>query len=108
MWERARLCRSFDERSALQECAIQREDGRDSRELCGRGVRGCRAPTSKAAADFVRSQRGEWCSTKVPECGGSRSEEHTSELQSPVHLVCRLLLEKKKNKKKDKNKITNI
>src|SRR5690348_17375700 len=28
----------------------------------------------------------------------SRSEEHTSELQSPVHLVCRLLLEKKNNK----------
>src|SRR5690348_17360906 len=28
-----------------------------------------------------------------------RSEEHTSELQSPVHLVCRLLLEKKKTKK---------
>src|SRR5690348_18081624 len=27
---------------------------------------------------------------------GGRSEEHTSELQSPVHLVCRLLLEKKK------------
>src|SRR5690348_18087927 len=30
----------------------------------------------------------------------SRSEEHTSELQSPVHLVCRLLLEKKKKKLK--------
>src|SRR6266581_8861198 len=28
--------------------------------------------------------------------GDHRSEEHTSELQSPVHLVCRLLLEKKK------------
>src|SRR5690348_17781604 len=28
--------------------------------------------------------------------GRNRSEEHTSELQSPVHLVCRLLLEKKK------------
>src|SRR5690348_17474576 len=28
--------------------------------------------------------------------GVARSEEHTSELQSPVHLVCRLLLEKKK------------
>src|SRR5258708_9628842 len=27
----------------------------------------------------------------------NRSEEHTSELQSPDHLVCRLLLEKKKN-----------
>src|SRR5690348_17889358 len=30
--------------------------------------------------------------------GAVRSEEHTSELQSPVHLVCRLLLEKKKAK----------
>src|SRR3712207_6964016 len=30
----------------------------------------------------------------------SRSEEHTSELQSRQYLVCRLLLEKKKNKKK--------
>src|SRR5258708_12876355 len=29
-----------------------------------------------------------------------RSEEHTSELQSPDHLVCRLLLEKKKKQKK--------
>src|SRR2546426_9269412 len=29
-----------------------------------------------------------------------RSEEHTSELQSPCNLVCRLLLEKKKNKEK--------
>src|SRR5438552_14386398 len=31
-----------------------------------------------------------------------RSEEHTSELQSPDHLVCRLLLEKKKNKTNSK------
>src|SRR5256885_8421269 len=31
-----------------------------------------------------------------------RSEEHTSELQSPCNLVCRLLLEKKKKKKKVK------
>src|SRR5687768_17807526 len=31
-----------------------------------------------------------------------RSEEHTSELQSRLHLVCRLLLEKKKKKKKKK------
>src|SRR3989449_4211875 len=34
---------------------------------------------------------------------GRRSEEHTSELQSRLHLVCRLLLEKKK-KKQNKNK----
>src|SRR5437762_10291382 len=38
--------------------------------------------------------------------GRPRSEEHTSELQSPMYLVCRLLLEKKKKKKKkiDKQK----
>src|SRR5687768_18340857 len=34
--------------------------------------------------------------------GRFRSEEHTSELQSRLHLVCRLLLEKKKKKKKKK------
>src|SRR5438034_8368414 len=36
--------------------------------------------------------------TLVPELGLSRSEEHTSELQSHSDLVCRLLLEKKKYK----------
>src|SRR5690348_18071960 len=34
--------------------------------------------------------------TERPVANSLRSEEHTSELQSPVHLVCRLLLEKKK------------
>src|SRR5438552_14466713 len=34
----------------------------------------------------------------VPAALAERSEEHTSELQSPDHLVCRLLLEKKKHK----------
>src|SRR5216684_7267335 len=36
-----------------------------------------------------------------------RSEEHTSELQSRLHLVCRLLLEKKKKKKNKKQKVIN-
>src|SRR4051794_41341156 len=47
------------------------------------------------------ANRAQWapttcrCSwTRSP--AATRSEEHTSELQSPVHLVCRLLLEKKK------------
>src|SRR5438445_13719149 len=35
-----------------------------------------------------------------PSACGTRSEEHTSELQSRQYLVCRLLLEKKKNKKR--------
>src|SRR2546426_5453884 len=34
---------------------------------------------------------------RVENGDGHRSEEHTSELQSPCNLVCRLLLEKKKN-----------
>src|SRR5256885_10373583 len=38
--------------------------------------------------------------TPVRPLGRGRSEEHTSELQSPCNLVCRLLLEKKKKKRK--------
>src|SRR5258708_23954671 len=38
----------------------------------------------------------------------SRSEEHTSELQSPDHLVCRLLLEKKKNKQQQTSASTHL
>src|SRR5438093_10324325 len=37
---------------------------------------------------------------------GNRSEEHTSELQSLTNLVCRLLLEKKKNKYKEISDLT--
>src|SRR5574341_2360810 len=42
-----------------------------------------------------RAVQGTWI--YYPHFG--RSEEHTSELQSPTNLVCRLLLEKKKNKR---------
>src|SRR5690348_18217110 len=42
----------------------------------------------------IQADRGE--DQRAPQ--EPRSEEHTSELQSPVHLVCRLLLEKKKKK----------
>src|SRR2546422_5456577 len=41
----------------------------------------------------------------VPGLAQIRSEEHTSELQSRLHLVCRLLLEKKKNTKRKHNHI---
>src|SRR5258708_11496354 len=52
-----------------------------------------------------KGRRPRWCprgprrgSRKVASARRpTRSEEHTSELQSPDHLVCRLLLEKKKN-----------
>src|SRR5256885_11449206 len=39
--------------------------------------------------------------------GVLRSEEHTSELQSPCNLVCRLLLEKKKKKQKQQRSLKN-
>src|SRR2546426_4551721 len=43
---------------------------------------------------FFETHTGQW---QYPDLE-ARSEEHTSELQSPCNLVCRLLLEKKKNK----------
>ena len=43
-------------------------------------------------------------SERLPGLIKARSEEHTSELQSPMYLVCRLLLEKKKEKEKKKKK----
>src|SRR5437762_6033899 len=57
-------------------------------EVVGRMMRGS---TSRPSSSALR--------TSLPEIetGFSRSEEHTSELQSPMYLVCRLLLEKKKN-----------
>src|SRR5437762_10756537 len=51
-----------------------------------------RAARRRPALRPVRAQTG-----RRP---GARSEEHTSELQSPMYLVCRLLLEKKKKKNK--------
>src|SRR5258708_27632620 len=50
----------------------------------------------RRVAEFLRDHRGvSWVNyAAFPE--SPRSEEHTSELQSPDHLVCRLLLEKKK------------
>src|SRR5438876_2470321 len=50
-----------------------------------------RRPSTAAHANTDAPTRG------GPAVTPPRSEEHTSELQSPVHLVCRLLLEKKKS-----------
>src|SRR5690242_21481210 len=52
------------------------------------------------------AQGGRLAAAGRPDHGAElRSEEHTSELQSHVNLVCRLLLEKKKKKKKKKTKL---
>src|SRR5260370_3305334 len=52
-------------------------------------------PAVKALHDAIEAKSSEWADVV-------RSEEHTSELQSHLNLVCRLLLEKKKNKKSGK------
>src|SRR5256885_9092842 len=51
----------------------------------------------RSGARYLGGSSPRWCETVVEYIGINRSEEHTSELQSPCNLVCRLLLEKKKN-----------
>src|SRR5438876_11996342 len=57
-----------------------------------------RSAPIEAGAPIIRTAAGKRIGGRRwrPSSGRGRSEEHTSELQSPVHLVCRLLLEKKK------------
>src|SRR5690348_18073367 len=62
-----------------------------------------RASMRRAPAPETSASPPSW---RDPTTSSSRSEEHTSELQSPVHLVCRLLLEKKKKKKHKKTHTT--
>src|SRR5258708_36181878 len=52
--------------------------------------------SSRPPSRSARHRRGS--GRRARRAGRRRSEEHTSELQSPDHLVCRLLLEKKKKK----------
>src|SRR5690606_41497380 len=66
--------RAWDHRVCVRGC----QDSGRHRDLWGAGVLDATPPTSVSA---------------------TRSEEHTSELQSRENLVCRLLLEKKKNTK---------
>src|SRR5258708_11685700 len=47
--------------------------------------------------DAVYEITSHWTNDRFGKDDSRRSEEHTSELQSPDHLVCRLLLEKKQN-----------
>src|SRR5438874_5428863 len=69
------------------------------------GPRGYRPPPTRAAGDRGRNSakprpRARRRCRRKARAPRLRSEEHTSELQSRRDLVCRLLLEKKKNNKK--------
>src|SRR5688572_31576399 len=94
---------------------FQAEDG--IRDLTVTGVQTCALPIlqfgltagllwwvfrdpakQSALRDAVQMADWKWLVAGVAAYGVFRSEEHTSELQSQSNLVCRLLLEKKKNK----------
>src|SRR5437764_2970413 len=70
-------------------------------------ISGCGFASRCTVNELPEAPLGPFRSAEIVEasgpCGGGdcmRSEEHTSELQSPMYLVCRLLLEKKKTQTK--------
>src|SRR5256885_12977223 len=66
-----------------------------------------RSENPDVAGGPIASLRCALVALRAARPAGLRSEEHTSELQSPCNLVCRLLLEKKK-KKRTHNLCTSI
>src|SRR2546430_6524906 len=97
---------------------FQAEDG--IRDLTVTGVQTCALPISgrsssgtaaisRRAAPVPRYSRDCWPPAAcIVRSRSNRSEEHTSELQSQSNLVCRLLLEKKKNKVYFNNYMTSV
>src|SRR5258708_18969725 len=83
------LFRSYWQRSAKRALSWASSFWSDGKILtrCSRSLRSSIGPNAPPGSKLSRS----------------RSEEHTSELQSPDHLVCRLLLEKKKKHHNNKN-----
>src|SRR2546426_7058762 len=57
--------------------------------------------SSRRGSTLIPSSISSTRATPLTHLWSGRSEEHTSELQSPCNLVCRLLLEKKKNEQFD-------
>src|SRR5438876_7927822 len=76
----------------------QKRAGSTRSFLGGSSIRSRPAVSTLAIASLLLGFGWGGAASAAPGAGG-RSEEHTSELQSPVHLVCRLLLEKKKTKR---------
>src|SRR5260370_32562509 len=75
-----------------------RSSASSNRSLTGAGQRGASRVRDR---DQSRSRHSGPRMSPPVSFKGWRSEEHTSELQSHLNLVCRLLLEKKKNNKYD-------
>src|SRR5207244_13233052 len=76
--------------TARSTCQPRPSAGRNQGPIITPTVSTVASPHGTGPSSTVGTQHGKWIT--------NRSEEHTSELQSPDHLVCRLLLEKKKKK----------
>src|SRR5437762_5804326 len=88
----------FPYTTLFRSCAIARQQSSEREDLREQTAKRRQATQLKLAlrrAHFIFEQRRRNGRPRL-----ARSEEHTSELQSPMYLVCRLLLEKKKNKTK--------
>src|SRR5690606_41688886 len=78
---------TFGGRRGVHDVSLMMVDGRTSDGFC-------EMPLEAAGSRHASERRG----SRGGGIGRARSEEHTSELQSRENLVCRLLLEKKKNR----------
>src|SRR3989449_8290316 len=97
----------------MRTAVLERRAGAATAAYCSRGedIRSADARAASGTVSTTASPGRMWNSTAGPfrprpitspsasTTSPERSEEHTSELQSRLHLVCRLLLEKKKKKK---------
>src|SRR5260370_23739555 len=88
--------RQGDREPGLADAALAGGDGKDVALAQGGAGRRVGRGSSLHGGGHHRARSGVGC---TPACDASRSEEHTSELQSHLNLVCRLLLEKKKRTK---------
>src|SRR5437762_8386677 len=88
------------DRGRVDRCDRDARSGQDSRVRGRRAaeVRFSQGYAERRQADAIglRPGRAQRDAHRCPDAFRTRSEEHTSELQSPMYLVCRLLLEKKK------------
>src|SRR2546422_1480287 len=96
---------SFQAQERESDCEHRRgHDDDDAGAVHGPNEKGQAEPGQTGRSQFVGSDDEVESSDYGTEPGNkNRSEEHTSELQSRLHLVCRLLLEKKKNRDIDRS-----
>src|SRR5205807_6813502 len=85
------ICRGTNQRRAGPAPATRHHWLRDTLPNRRTPWRALQSVADRNSPAFLRVEKNHCCRS-----AGNRSEEHTSELQSPCNLVCRLLLEKKK------------